>query len=695
MSRQLVRTTLTLIFLAAAPTHAASTWTGAATGAGSLNWSNAANWGGTAPSSNTATDLIFAGTTNNGTLANPLLQNIASPLKFNSITFASSAGPFFLGGNDLDTEADVAITQSSSNAQNIANNFVAVGGSGVRTLTLTSTSGGTGIVRMTGLLSEGTSPKIVSLEKSGADSTYVLTSTNSYTGNTTIFGGALQANSGTGLPTASALILSGGVLQSDGPATFTRGLGVVANKFKWTTDANGGFAASGGTFVINIGNGTSAQIWASTASFLSSGASLILNSATADAMVDYQNGIVLGTGGSVTRTVIINDNPNSTTDIARISGALSSSSGTARFQKLGLGTLELTNLNNSYTGGTAIDQGVISISGIAASGSNSPIGTGTVSLGAASTGGTLRYTGPTDATNRLISVAGAGGGTIQSTANTLSLTGGLSLGANPMTFGGEGSITVSTAAIQGAGGVVNKRDAGVLTLSGGVTHTYTGATNVLGGTLVVNGILDSTGGLVTIGDGATTGSGTLKGGGTIQRSVTIAKGGSIAPGNSIGTLSTNGQAWAAGGSYVWELNDAGDTSNAAAGTNYDRLTITGALNVSATSTNKFFIDIHTLTVSTPGPAANFNKLLNYDWIIATANGGVGIIDPNAFDVLTDYVSNDTSGATPATNGKFSIWGETSNLHLKYSAAPEPTSLGLLILSAAALLGRRGRGKRVA
>ena len=196
--------------------------------------------------------------------------------------------------------------------------FCRGGGSGVRTLTLTRGAGGSGIVEMSGKISEGASPKILSVEKRGAESTYILGGANTYTGNTTVFGGALQANSGEGLPTASALILSGGVLQSNGQATFTRSLGVISGRFKWATDASGGFAANGGTFVINIGNGNSAQTWASTASFLSSGASLILNSATADAMVDYQNGIVLGSGGSVTRTIVVNDNPNSATDIARI-----------------------------------------------------------------------------------------------------------------------------------------------------------------------------------------------------------------------------------------------------------------------------------------------------------------------------------------------------------------------------------------
>src|SRR6266550_6296952 len=57
-------------------TAASFTWSGDS----STNqlWSNGLNWVGlTAPSSASTTDLIFAGTTNTGTLANPLNQNIA------------------------------------------------------------------------------------------------------------------------------------------------------------------------------------------------------------------------------------------------------------------------------------------------------------------------------------------------------------------------------------------------------------------------------------------------------------------------------------------------------------------------------------------------------------------------------------------------------------------------------------------
>ena len=159
------------------------------------------------------------------------------------------------------------------------------------------------------------------------------------------------------------------------------------------------------------------------------------------------------------------------------------------------------------------------------------------------------------------------------------------------------------------------------------------------------------------------------------------------PATSVGTLSTNGETWAGGGTYVWEFNDASDTSNTAAGIKYDRLTITGSLNVTATSGNKFFIDVTSLTGSTPGDAANFNKLLNYDWIIATTTTGIGTVTPDMFGFV-DHVSNNTDGVNGKPDGSFSIFGSGNDIHLKYSAAPEPTGISLVVLGMGGLLARR-------
>ncbi len=71
----------------------------------------------------------------------------------------------------------------------------------------------------------------------------VLNADNQYTNWTSIYDGAVQADSGHGLPSASFLNLNGGVLQSNGTVTFTRSLAASgSNKFMWQENG-GGFAA--------------------------------------------------------------------------------------------------------------------------------------------------------------------------------------------------------------------------------------------------------------------------------------------------------------------------------------------------------------------------------------------------------------------------------------------------------------------
>src|SRR3954462_8074834 len=94
------RSLCVLILLTAVQYAQAGSWTWTGNG-GNVNWSTVGNWGGTAPTSAATTDLTFAGSTNIGTALIPLNQNIANPFQLNSLTFNSTAGSFFLGGNPL------------------------------------------------------------------------------------------------------------------------------------------------------------------------------------------------------------------------------------------------------------------------------------------------------------------------------------------------------------------------------------------------------------------------------------------------------------------------------------------------------------------------------------------------------------------------------------------------------------------
>jgi fibronectin-binding autotransporter adhesin len=243
-------------------------------------------------------------------------------------------------------------------------------------------------------------------------------------------------------------------------------------------------------------------------------------------------------------------------------------SGAGQLVKVDGGTLVLGG-TNTYTGGTLVNEGVLSISNDA-------------NLGAAAgdltfDGGTLRLTsgvtlaravtleagGGTIRTDAVSSVSGditGGGGLTKTGTSVLTLTGtntysggttisdgALALGNGPasgsivgdvlnngqLTFANPGAYTFA-GEISGSGNV-RKTGAGVQTLTG--ANSYAGTTTVAAGTLLINGDQSLATGLTTVS------AGTLGGSGTIGGDVTVAAGASLAPGGTAGapgTLSING-----------------------------------------------------------------------------------------------------------------------------------------------------------
>lgn len=223
--------------------------------------------------------------------------------------------------------------------------------------------------------------------KSGAGRV-ILSQTNTYSGATSINAGVLQAASGTGLPTNSILQLRGGVFQSSG--TFTRTVGTAAGNVNWST-SSGGFAANGGTLNLQLNNGTGSQTW-NGSSFVATGQTLIFGSTSADNRVDFQNALNLGSSGSGQRTIQVIDNPNSASDIARISGQITNTVAGWGINKTGDGVLELTG-NNTYSGNTTVSAGTLLVNNT--NPSQSGTGSGSVTVASSATlGGTGFITGP-------------------------------------------------------------------------------------------------------------------------------------------------------------------------------------------------------------------------------------------------------------------------------------------------------------
>jgi autotransporter-associated beta strand protein len=163
--------------------------------------------------------------------------------------------------------------------------------------------------------------------------------------------------------------------------------------------------------------------------------------------------------------------------------------GTAGLTKGGLGTLTLSG-TNTYTGGTTINAGTLSINSNARLGNTS----GGVTFG----GGTLQSTA-SFTSNRGVTV-GAGGGTFNTSSGTLTL-GGVITGTGPLTKSGTGTLTLTADSPSFTG--TTTVSAGTLQIGGGA------ATGSIAGDIVNNSALVfNRTGTLTYG-GAISGSGTV------------------------------------------------------------------------------------------------------------------------------------------------------------------------------------------
>jgi autotransporter-associated beta strand protein len=211
----------------------------------------------------------------------------------------------------------------------------------------------------------------------------------------------------------------------------------------------------------------------------------------------------------------------------------------------------------------------------------------------------------------------------------------------------------------GLGGTatLNHSGTGTLTLTGASTHT--GATTISNGTVRVNGSIANS--ATTVNSG-----GTLGGSGSVS-ALTVNTGGTVAPGNSPGTLTAGNTTFASGGTFAFEVNNA----TGSAGANWDLLSISGSLTLTATAGSPFNVTLTSLLAdNTAGNVINFNSAENSSYTIATATGGIVGFDPSAFAINSSAFSNATNGGT------WSIAQSGNNLNLNFtssSAIPEPST----------------------
>ena len=255
-----------------------------------------------------------------------------------------------------------------------------------------------------------------SLSKSGAG-TLVLTGVNSYTGGTAVTAGTLQGNTASlqGDITNNAVVVFdqatagayAGAMSGSGSVT-KQGAGTLT-----LTDAN---SYSGGTTVsegkLSVGNNSS----------LGTGSLTMGNNTTLSAGVDgltVGNAVTLDGGATV----------DTATNAFMLSGAIG---GTGSLTKSGSGALALTGAN-SYTGGTTVSEGKLSV------GNNSSLGTGSLTMG----NNTTLATGVEGLTvGNAVTLGGAT--TVMSFQNNFTLSGEIS-GVGSLTKGGSGTLTLAGA----------------------------------------------------------------------------------------------------------------------------------------------------------------------------------------------------------------------------------------------------------
>jgi len=410
--------------------------------------------------------------------------------------------------------------------------------SGNGTVTLTLTGSSTGNNTLGEMINDGVSSGTTAVSKASAG-TWVLTGANTYSGGTTVSAGTLQlSGSGTLGSSSGALTLSGGLLDLGGTS---QSLGTVTISGA-STNQNGNINASNYLGTLTSGFAlSSANLAGSSAALSLSGAGTLalfgVNtynggttiSGTGTLFVTNDSGLGnAGTGltfsGSGTlattnngaavsnnvaissaRTITVNSgitanfqtpDTNNLTIAAKITG---SGSVTKKSSSFALGTVRFSNDTNDYTGDfltgfgnteftSVFDQGTASSLGKGASATG-----GQITLGNASSSGTLRYVGASNSTTHRplnwtattasgYTLDASGSGTVRFLASGImrSGTGGATTLILRGTNTGPNTLAQEINDLNGATSLT-KSDAGTWVLS--ATNTFSAATILAGGVL--------------------------------------------------------------------------------------------------------------------------------------------------------------------------------------------------------------------
>ena len=227
---------------------------------------------------------------------------------------------------------------------------------------------------------------------------------------TAINAGTLRASIGTSLP-GGEIQFRGGILELTGGGTLSRTLGTGHNAINWsgirfngTADesqdedrGSGGLSARGADVTLDLAPAGPSDVRWEDLGFVRSGYTLVFGSTTATSRVTFSDNLNLteATAKAINynaRQIRVLDNPTVTTDIATLSGVLSGESYNDLL-KTGPGTLELSNLANTYAGGTIIHEGTLLLTGNTTATAYNDVQSGTTLAGTGTTGPILLETG--------------------------------------------------------------------------------------------------------------------------------------------------------------------------------------------------------------------------------------------------------------------------------------------------------------
>lgn len=464
----------------------------------------------------------------------------------------------------------------------------------------------------TGVIEDGAFGTGGSLAMNNANSTFIMSGKNTYTGYTAVGAGTLQAGAAGTMPTMSLVGVAAGATldlhnfnQSVGSLTNVNSSGGTINLGSATlTIGNDGRSApfsgviQGTGGLTKVGTGTQELVAGQTYSGMTNvnGGTLQIDNSLVSATVNVGTAGTLAGAGTIHGKTTLTGNgtinlSNGTlgstlaitggnwTGIGTVNGVATSSSGTFT---IGSGATLTGNAGINVTGGKLAGTGNLAANLKYTSAVSSTFG-GVIQDGSAASSVTMSNA---SATLTLTGVNTYSGPTTI-TAGTLQVgdgnTGGLT-GAGPVNVSGTGSLATSlayqgsfsqniflngtgtsfkslstsynevTGVISGTGSV-NQNGTGITSLKG--TNTYTGATNINSGILSVDGSLAAastvnvrTGGTL-LGVGTINGNATLTGNGTIYLDNSGLIGGTLAVtgGNWAGTGTVNGRVTSSTGTF--------------------------------------------------------------------------------------------------------------------------------------------------